>query len=55
MLGGKEEFMIQSIPHHLSNVVDLTCEAAGGTESLGFTDDVAADRSSRLSSKVSSA
>lgn len=51
-----EGHMIQSKPYPLLNMVEAwTCMAANRTGSLVFTEDVTADRSSGMDSKVNGA
>lgn len=45
---GKQGLMIENIPYHLENMV----EAANGSGSLGFADDVTADGSSKMTSGI---
>ncbi len=53
---GSEQLMIQSIQHHLWNMVSSVmawaCMASGSTGLLVFIDDVMEDRSSRITSEV---
>lgn len=40
----KEQLMMQSRLHHVSNIVEAVCIAADGMNSLVFTDDVTVGR-----------